>query len=644
MQSIKRILLVAPRYFQYDSVIKNYLESKGFAVDLINDRPYDLSFFKVIIRVNRSIINLFLFHFYKREVLKKCTREYKLIFVIQGEGLVPKFLLWLRVKYYATPMVYYLWDSIKNKPKFQENFSHFDRVVTFDYKDAKAFDLDFTPLFFSPEIQAAKNAKNAKNLYDLSFIGTVHDDRALIIQTIKNNSPHLKLFVYLYAPSRWIFYLRRILSKDFFKLDLNDLHFEQLPYNEVKKIHHNSNVILDIHHRNQSGLTIRTIETIALGKKIATTNSDIKYYDFYDPHNIFILDRKNLKIPASFFKTLYRPLSKDIINRYSLHGFYKATIGRYFDKQDHIPQKEPLIAILMTTFNGELFLEDQLNSIKVQFHKNWKLFVSDDGSNDKTLSILKSYQKRWGKSKLIIRHGPQKTFSYNFLSLSADKKIKADFYAYCDQDDVWLPSKLSVAIKTLQKESPKKPLLYCGRTTYVDEHLKIRGLSPLYNKPPTFQNALVQSLAGGNTMVFNTHTKKLLEDMGKKEIISHDWWTYLLVTAAGGKVIYDEVPHILYRQHQAMLVGANTSIYGHISRFKGLIEGRFKRWNSLHIDALKSSHLKITPLNQSILTKFIFGRTRNISVRLGMIKSIGLYRQSWQGNISLYLAALLNRI
>ena len=637
-------MLVAPRYFKYDDVIKSYLEAKGFVVDSINDRPYDSNIFKAIIRVNRSIINLFLFNFYKREVLKKCTREYELIFVIQGEGLVPKFLLWLRAKYHAIPMVYYLWDSIKNKPKLQENFSYFDRVITFDYKDAKSFDLDFAPLFFSPELQDAKNAKNAKNLYDLSFVGTIHDDRASIIQTIKNNSSHLKLFVYFYTPSQWVFYIRRFFNKDYFKLDLNELHFEQLSYDEVQKIRHDSNIILDIHHRNQSGLTIRTIETIALGKKIATTNSDIKYYDFYDPRNIFILNRKNLKIPASFFKIPYKPLSKNIIHRYSLQSFYKATIRPYLDKHDHISKKEPLIAILMTTFNGELFLEDQLNSIKNQLYKNWKLYVSDDGSTDKTLSILKTYQKRWGKSKLIIQHGPQKTFSHNFLSLVINKKIKADFYAYSDQDDVWLPSKLSVAIKTLKKEPSKIPLLYCGRTTYVDEHLKLKGLSPLYNKAPVFQNALVQSIAGGNTMVFNNHTKKLLEDMGTQEIISHDWWAYILVTASGGKVIYDEHPHILYRQHEAGLVGANTSIYGNISRLKGLIEGRFKKWNTLHIDALRSSHLQITPSNDSILAKFVFGRKGNIYQRLRMVKSIGLQRQSWQGNISLYLAALLNRI
>jgi hypothetical protein len=327
------LLFVAPHYFNYDRVIKNYLETKGFVVDFVNDRPYDSNIFKAIIRINRSIINQFLYYFYKREVLKKSSQDYELIFVIQGEGLVPKFLQWLRIKYRGTPMVCYLWDSIKNKPKLQENFAYFDRIFSFDYKDAKKFDLDFVPLFFSPNIA---DAKNEKVLYDLSFVGTVHDDRALIVKSIKKNLSHLKLFVYLYSPSRWIFYIRHFFNLDFLKLDFNHINFEKLSYDEVQKIRLQSKVILDIHHRNQSGLTIRTIETIALGKKIATTNGDIKHYDFYDPHNIFILNRKDLRIPTSFFKSSYRPLSKNIIERYSLESFYQSIIGPYLDKKDHV--------------------------------------------------------------------------------------------------------------------------------------------------------------------------------------------------------------------------------------------------------------------------------------------------------------------
>jgi len=371
----------------------------------------------------------------------------------------------------------------------------------------------------------------------------------------------------------------------------------------------------------------------------------------HEPGNISEI--KNKLHLISTHKILYQKLAitakeraiKDFNNNYiSQHwsNFYADNIG--FSHISFKLHPKNNVAILMATFNGENFIKEQLDSIAAQTYTHWKLFVSDDGSSDQTLSILKSYQKRWGKQKLIIRHGPQKTFSQNFLSLVTDKRIKADFYTYCDQDDVWLPSKLSVAIKALQKESTKIPLLYCGRTLYVDEHLQIIGLSPLYNKPPIFQNAIVQSIAGGNTMVFNTRTKKLLEDLGKKEIISHDWWTYLLVTSVGGRVIYDKFPQTLYRQHEGGLIGANTSIQGNIKRFKGLIDGRFRSWNTLHVDALTSSNLKITQSNQTILARFLFYRLGNVFERIKMVKKNGLYRQSWQGNISLYLAAFLNRL
>ena len=112
-----------------------------------------------------------------------------------------------------------------------------------------------------------------------------------------------------------------------------------------------------------------------------------------------------------------------------------------------IQKKSPRIAILMCTYNGENFLEEQLDSIENQDYKNWTLYVNDDGSKYKTLDILKAYQKKWGVKKLHIRRGPQKGFSQNFLQIITDKKIHADLYFLSDQDDIWMPHKLSHTIK-----------------------------------------------------------------------------------------------------------------------------------------------------------------------------------------------------
>ena len=126
----------------------------------------------------------------------------------------------------------------------------------------------------------------------------------------------------------------------------------------------------------------------------------------------------------------------------------------------------------MCALNGEAYVKEQLDSIKNQDYKNWKLYVSDDGSSDQTLNILKDYQNRWGKSILHILKGPGQGFQSNFLSLITSKKIKADLYFLSDQDDIWMSHKLSHTIKKLSQFDHANPLLYCGRTTYVSSNAK----------------------------------------------------------------------------------------------------------------------------------------------------------------------------
>ena len=106
----------------------------------------------------------------------------------------------------------------------------------------------------------------------------------------------------------------------------------------------------------------------------------------------------------------------------------------------------PHICILMSTYNGEKFINEQLQSIENQTHKNWRVVISDDGSSDNTIAIAKQFQEKWGNNRLEIRTGPQQGFCLNFLSMACDTNIKADLYAFSDQDDVWMKEKLERAI------------------------------------------------------------------------------------------------------------------------------------------------------------------------------------------------------
>jgi glycosyltransferase involved in cell wall biosynthesis len=310
-----------------------------------------------------------------------------------------------------------------------------------------------------------------------------------------------------------------------------------------------------------------------------------------------------------------------------------------------VQKRSPHLAILMCTYNGENFLEEQLDSIENQDYKNWTLFVNDDGSKDKTLDILKAYQKKWGVKKLIIRRGPQKGFSQNFLQIITDKKINADFYFLSDQDDVWMPHKLSHTIKKISKLDPLKPILYCARTTYVSSDAKkILGQSDLFLKPPSFRNAIVQSLAGGNTMAFNNPLKKIVGQFKMIDIVSHDWWLYIVNELSGGETLYDTESTILYRQHSRSLIGANTGTIAKLRRLRMLLMGVYRDYNTKHLETFNQINLPSKKANIKLIDEFFIQRDKGMSERLRMIGDLGLYRQTLDGQVALYLGAFLHKL
>ena len=304
----------------------------------------------------------------------------------------------------------------------------------------------------------------------------------------------------------------------------------------------------------------------------------------------------------------------------------------------------PLVAVLLCTHHGARFLSEQLISIKNQTHKNFTIWASDDNSKDATHSILEQYQNLWGEDQLLIGFGPQKDFIANFLFQICNKDIEADYFAYADQDDIWEPDKLSRAIVELERVPKDVPSLYCSRTRLVDEKNRDIGYSPLFKKSPAFTNALVQNIGGGNTMVMNKAACKLLRSAGEKVVVSHDWWTYLLITGAGGTVIYDSYPSVRYRQHNYNLVGSNITLGARISRILMLLKGRFQNWNTINTQALLQVRNLLTTENQCILDNFCTARKQWLISRIWGIGELGLYRQTFMGNLGLIAATVLNKL
>lgn len=303
------------------------------------------------------------------------------------------------------------------------------------------------------------------------------------------------------------------------------------------------------------------------------------------------------------------------------------------------------VAILLSTYNGERFLQEQLNSLIAQSHSDWTIYASDDGSTDSTLAILKNYQDKLGPDRLVILAGPRQGFAKNFLSLVKNTSIQAEYFAFCDQDDIWLPDRLSAGIAILQSIPANQPALFCSRTRLINEQGSSIGLSPLFSKPASFKNAMVQSIAGGNTMLFNVSARELLAGTRTEQtIISHDWWLYMLVSGCCGHVHYWPQPLVNYRQHGNNLMGSNSQLMGSLARIAKVFKGTFREWNDSNLLALSQFKEHLAPDNLNTYEQFQACRNTHLLRRLALLRACGLYRQTAAGQLGLFIATIFNRI
>ena len=302
------------------------------------------------------------------------------------------------------------------------------------------------------------------------------------------------------------------------------------------------------------------------------------------------------------------------------------------------------VTVLQCTFNGERHLEEQISSIAAQIAARCHLRVSDDGSTDATLKLLDGVDATGALESIIVEPGPGTGFANNFLSLLARTAPASDYFAFCDQDDIWDADKLDRAISAIEPYDGDAPLLYCSRSRFISEAGVVAGQSPLFCRPPSFANALIQNIAGGNTMVFNRAAMDLLQSAGIVDVASHDWWVYMLITGAGGQVIYDPQPGLGYRQHAGNVIGANTGTRQRAKRYLGALQGRNQRWNARNVQALERNIELLTPESQGVLQQFKILQTGGLLARLRALRTGGFYAQTPIGNLALYIATLLKKM
>jgi glycosyltransferase involved in cell wall biosynthesis len=304
----------------------------------------------------------------------------------------------------------------------------------------------------------------------------------------------------------------------------------------------------------------------------------------------------------------------------------------------------PKIVILLATKNGGDYLQEQLDSFRAQTYRNWELQVSDDGSMDDTIRIVRLFAESVSQ-RVVVRDGPQRGFWQNFMSLVRSGDIDGDLFAYSDQDDIWFPEKLARAVTWFETHDARQPALYFTRTELIGADGTSNGHSPLFTRPPVFRNALVQNIGGGNTMVFNREARlKLQATPADAVLVAHDWWTYQLVTGVGGVAHYDPWPSLKYRQHDQNIIGSNIGIRARTERLLAFLNGRVVTWNDVNLERLGRMCDLLTPGNAAVLQNFASARRSPSLKRLILLWKSGVYRQNLVENVGLFIAALLGRI
>lgn len=238
------------------------------------------------------------------------------------------------------------------------------------------------------------------------------------------------------------------------------------------------------------------------------------------------------------------------------------------------------LIVLMSTYNGEKYIREQLDSLLKQTLKPDRILIRDDGSKDETVCILEEYASRYPSISYYCgtNLGPAKSF-WNLIMNCEE----ADYYSLCDQDDVWFEEKLQKAVETLSAEDDRTPLLYCSRYTLTDQDLNPldSDVSGLYDFSD-FAHSLLYHTAPGCTFVFNHELRKkvMKYDVEKQYCLIHDAIIHK-IAAMFGKVILDKTSHMYYRQHGNNEIGMTANkvkeFFGRIDRF---VNGKIRNYRS----------------------------------------------------------------
>lgn len=323
------MLLIAPLFFGYYKEIMREAERAGYEVDYVCDAPSNTNLSKALGRINKHFISNKTRRYYEKHVLPKIEGKcYDVVLLVAGMTFAfqPEMVKQIRNQQAEARFVMYQWDSEKNLPYSIMIHEYFDKVYTFDRYDCQNKEMyHFLPLFYT-EIYEKIGKRNAENRkYDCSYIGTAHPKKYMDINRLASEVRKVmpRQFIYHYMPSKLKYIYHKMTAPEYKKAKYQEFQRVKLSMESMIKVIEQSQCILDAPQAGQTGLTIRTIESIGAKRKLITTNADIMNYDFYRESNILAVEGEiNFKSP--FFTEEYEELPESIYKKYSLRSWLAA--------------------------------------------------------------------------------------------------------------------------------------------------------------------------------------------------------------------------------------------------------------------------------------------------------------------------------
>jgi len=286
------VLLIIPRFYGYDERIRSEFESRGFKVYCYATEP---SFASDFSRNLLKGIYQFLLTRHCNSILTLLKNvDLAFVLVIRGHPMSPKFFHALRVNHPKAIFSLYEWDTEK-RVKYLPLVLYFNKVFSFEREDCTRYGFTYLPLFHVKEF--AEGGLPKKDI-DLVFIGGYHPARDKVFDLLMKQALQqgYTCFMYEYIPFILYAYLKIFKKKRIY----NKVKFRPMPITECAKFVRRSKAVVDIEHDGQGGITIRTIEALAAGAKVITTNSSIVKEPFYFPNTVLVVERENPILKPEF--------------------------------------------------------------------------------------------------------------------------------------------------------------------------------------------------------------------------------------------------------------------------------------------------------------------------------------------------------